>query len=316
VAVGVYAGADGRVAVWGCENSILPDAAGDEFLFPEFFPLFGWNREKGVIEIFDGQEGGCLLFFDQGGSLPTDIVGLNSLSEDPGFQAEVESSFLFLGRTFRGMDSLHKLTLEEAASDSRGRFRAVVAGPEGENHSWSTSDESLWKADLRPSDEILNFRKEKKAGERIWLGARIAVGFVLLLCLGQVALWGLDYWVGQKEDTRQLQAPLVQGVEERANLASRLNDLGESRVSVFERLGDLNLVRPDGIQFLDVKFEEPDIFQVEGRVTNVRILNEFVDRLKTDSRFLVTEAPAPRSRDGRVEFDLSVRVPNQKGERG
>lgn len=316
VAIGVYSDVAGRVAVWGCDRSVLPECGGDEFLLPEFFPLLGWSRKNGTIEYLETVEGGCLLFFETGGVIPSEVIGLQSAPDSPEFRSEVESSFEFLGRKFLGIDSLTKVSIQKVSADSRDRFVAVVLYPDGEERSWSVADDSLWKADLRPTEEIQKFRTDKKSAERIWVGARIAAAFILFLIVGQGLLWGLDYWVDGKESTQRQLAPRVRSVEERADLAARLNDLGESRVSVFERLGDLNLVRPDGIQFLDVTFDEPDTFRVEGRVTNVRVLNEFVERLKSDERFSLTDAPPPRTRDGRVEFELSVRVPNQGGGQG
>tara|TARA_R100000027_G_scaffold61790_1_gene53413 strand:- start:13646 stop:14791 length:1146 start_codon:yes stop_codon:yes gene_type:complete len=315
VATGVYSDDSGRVVIWGCSAAMLPEAGRDEFLFPEFFPLLGWDREPGSVELLEGNEGDCLVFFDEGGSLPNDIVGLPATESESELLAEIEAAFLFLERPFSGVDSFQKAKVEEVTADSSGKFSARV-NVYGIEKRWTRVGESLWRADLRPTAQILQFRKEKKSAERIWKGAQFAAIFLLILILAQGGLWGLQHWVGKKEETRERQAPLVQAVEERANLAARLNDLGESRVSVFERLGDLNLVRPDGIQFLDVEFEEPDMFRIEGRVTNVRVLNDFISRLKEDFRFTVTDAPSPRTRNGRVEFELSVQVPNQKGGRG
>lgn len=315
-ASGHFADPSGRVVIWGCETAVLPTAGSDEFLLPEFFPLLGWEREPGTIEYLESDEGGCLLFFDAGGLLPTDVVGLHANTDDSAANSGIESTFSFLARSFPGWEALTRVSLVEASSDSRGRFQSRVSYADGQIRSWDLSGESLWAADLRPATEIQRFRNEKKSAERIWVGAKVAAVLIVLLCLAQGLLWGFQHWVTRKEATEQSQAPMVRAVEERADLASRLNDLGESRVSVFERLGELNLARPDGIQFLDVNFDEPDIFRIEGRVTNVRVLNEYVDLLKSDGRFSVTAAPPPRSRDGRVEFELSVQVPNQGRQRG
>lgn len=316
LACGHYEDSSGRVAVWGCDRAVLPEAGKGGFLFPEFFALFGWGREEGTVEILESAEGGALLFFDKGGPLPTEIIGLRSDPGEPAFANEVGAAFRFLNRSLPDLDSIPRLSVSEVSSDSRGRFEAVVTLTDGAAKSWTLADESVWGADLRPTDEIKKFRTEKVAAERIWLGTRIAAGFLVFVGLLQIVSWTFGFWVGQKEETRQQQAPLVAGVEERANLASRLKDLGESRLSVFERLGDLNLARPDGIQFLDVRFDEPDVFRIEGRVNNVRVLNEFVSRLRSDARFVVKDAPPPRTRDGRVEFELAVQIPGGMGGQG
>ncbi len=316
VAIGLFSEEGGRVAVWGCEQGVLPEAGSDEFLFPEFFPLLGWVRTRGAVECFEGEEGSCLLFFDEGGTIPTELIGLRNTAGDPEFAGEIESTFRFLGRSPPDLESMTRLSLKRVAADSRGRFEAVVSSTDGEERTWTLSGEPLWGADLRPSEEIKRFRSEKQSAERIWIGAQVAAGLLILAALGQFMLWGVGAWVNAKEDRQNTQAPLVRAVEERADLAARLKDLGESRISVFERLGDLNLARPDGIQFLDVQFDEPDLFRVEGRVANVRILNEYVDRLRTNTRFEVTDSPPPRTRDGRVEFELSIRAPNHGGQAG
>jgi len=348
LARGVFADASGRVVVWGCDRAVLPPSGGDAFVLPEFFPLIGWERERGAVEILESEQGGALLFFDEGGTLPTDVIGLRAKAavessapeeedavppetesgvggENEGSggspeaaldEQEIQAAFRFLGRNVPGLESIPRLRLIRVSVDSRGRFEALVAVDGSADRTWALSDEPLWAADLRPTEESKRYRAQKTAGERIWLGARIAAGFLIVVALAQVLSWIFGYWVDRKESLLSTQAPLVASVEERANLASRLKDLGESRLSVFERLGDLNLARPEGIQFLDVRFDEPDLFRIEGRVANVRVLNEFVGRLRSDPRFVVTEAPPPRTRDGRVEFGLSVRVPGQEGGRG
>ena len=162
---------------------------------------------------------------------------------------------------------------------------------------------------MRPIGEIERFRAEKKSGERIWWSAKAVAGFLVALLLAQGVLWGFASWVEGREARQRALEPEVRAVEERADLAARLGDLGESRISVFERLGEMNLLRPNGIQFLSVEFREPDQFEIEGRTSEVRVLNEYIEKLRGDSRFLIREAPRPRSRDGRIEFVLAVRVP-------
>lgn len=311
IAVGTAVGADGGVAVFGCETAALPEAGSGGFLLPAFLPFFGWEREAGAVELAETEEGVAVLFFDRGGRLPSDLVGFGKREEDgePPWE-EIEGTFAFLGRSWPGEDALPRLRLEAVAADSRGRFSAAVTDGDGRRHAWEAPADTLWKADLRPEDEIRRLRAERTAGERIWKAAGIAAGLLVFLVVAQAVLWGVGAWVDRLEEREAARAPRVSLVQERADLATRLADLGESRISVFQRLGELNLVRPNGIQFLTVEFAEPDLFEIEGRVNEVRVLNEYIEKLEADPRFLVSEAPRPRSRDGRIEFELGVRVPS------
>ncbi len=308
LAVGVVTDGDGRVGVFGCERSALPAASRDQFLLPGFFPFFGWEREPGTVEKIEAGGGGALLFFDRGGKVPSDLVGLAGSGESDD-SAEIAEVLEALGRPDVEDSAIRRLSLDGAGADSRGRFRAVAVDDEGARREWSTGERVLWKADLRPTGEIERFRADKKSGERIWWAARAVAGILIALVLAQGILWGFASWVEGREALREVREPQVAAVEERADLAARLGDLGESRISVFERLGELNLLRPNGIQFLSVEFREPDWFEVEGRTSEVRVLNEYIEKLGNDSRFIISEAPRPRSRDGRIEFVLAVRVP-------
>jgi hypothetical protein len=310
IARGLFFGKDGRVALWGCEQTALPTADGDDYLFPEFYPFFGWERQIGSVEFGITPSGGCLLFFDAGGSVPTEMLGMNCTPEDERFREELRASLLFLGRSVEVMETLHQITLRSVSADSHGKMTAVVERDGEADITWQVEGEGLWQADLRPTSEIQKFRADKRSGERIWLVAKMAAIFLVLLLFGQSSLWGLNFWIEGKEAKETSQSSQVRAIEERADLASRLRDLGESRISVFERLGELNLLRPTGIQFLTVEFEEPDLYKVDGRVTEVRILNQYTEQLRADPRFVIVEALPPRSRDGRVEFEISVRVPS------
>lgn len=312
IATGRIVSSDGAVAVWGCEENSLPEAGSDQFLLPEFFPLLSFSRDAGACEICETANGSFVLIFDQAGSLPTEIIGFSNRTADSSFWDDVEGAFRFLGRRWPGKDGFKRLGIREVSADSRGKFRSVTEIGDEDQFEWSLQGQSLWKADLRASELIQEFISQKKAGERLWLGAKVAAAILLLVFLSQGVLFALNFWVAGKERKESAQGPDVRAVEERANLVSRLGDLGESRVSVFERLGQLNLLRPNGVQFLSVEFEEPDQFTVEGRVTQVGVLNEYMDRLTADPRFLLVELPRPRSRDGRVEFELEVRVPNRE----
>ncbi len=307
VGTGLLSDASGKIGIYGCERSKLPETEDSQFLVPAFFPFLGWDRGAGSVEVVVAGNGCSVLAFEQGGSIPSEVVGFEMAEEEIPWD-EIGETVRYLGIAWPGREGVPVLRLKEAVADSRGRFTARVETEDGAERTWAAGPDVLWKADLRPREELQRLRAERATGERIWKGSLITVAFLGLLLLAQGVLWGLDLWVESREDRVVAQSEAVTRVEERAILAQRLAGLGQSRLSVFEKLGELNLLRPEGVQFVKVEFSEPDRFLVEGRAPRIRIYNSYVERLQGDPRFTIGEMNTPRSRDGRIDFELDVRV--------
>lgn len=308
IGLGLVRDRNGLIGIYGCERATLPETDENHFLLPDFFPFLGWERDPGAVELADGGSGYALMFFEDGGMVPSDLVGFDPDDNGHPPEAEIRDTFAYLGIPWPGLEGIPLYRLTEATVDSRGRFSAQVESPDGSARSWDSDPLWLWKADLRDEGELQRLRADQKMGERVWRTGLLAACALGLLAVFQVLLWGFSFWADAREDAIASRAKEVTLVQERGALAQRLGDLGKSRLSVFQKLGELNLLRPEGVQFVEVEFREPDQFRVEGRVPAVRVFNAYMDRLEGDPRFSIGEGQTPRSRDGRVEFELNVRV--------
>lgn len=308
--------AGGRLAVVGCAREALPDEGEDTFVLPGFLPFLHEPREAGQCVCACEEVGSSLLFYGETGWLPTEVIGVRSRPGDPEFAEEWAQACSVVG--WRGAAAVppEPLVCLTGGVDSRDRGRFTVGGGEGERKSevsWELPAEVLWKADLRPSAELAQLREKRRTDERLWHWVRGAAVLLVVALLAQGFLWTLDLSLRQKREQVSAQADRVSSVEERAGLVQRLRDLGGNRPSLFRSLGELNLLRPEEIQFLEVEFSQPGQFLIEGRTSAIRPLNEFAERLGAADQWELVERPRSRSREGRIEFELRVRLASPEG---
>ena len=306
--------AGGRLAVVGCGIGALPETREDAFVLPGFLPFLDGTREAGQCVCGWEEEGSSLLFYGETGWLPTEVVGLRSRPGDPGFPEEWEQACSMVGWAGPTEAQPELLECREAGVDSRDRVRFTLGAGEGaDGNGWELGADAVWNADLRPAAVVESVRQQRRTDERVWYWMRGAAALLVLALLVQGWLGFLAFSLRQKREEAAAQADRVAAIEERAGLVQRLRDLGGQQPSLFRSLGELNLLRPEQIQFLEVEFSQPGEFLIEGRTSAIRPLNDFAERIGAANEWELVERPRSRSREGRIEFELRVRLTPPQG---
>jgi hypothetical protein len=160
--------------------------------------------------------------------------------------------------------------------------------------------------DVRDKAELAARRRERARNLHLWrafLGCAAAVGLAAVLQLG---LKGGRLWLDSRAALAAAQAPAVQDIETKHNLANHIEELSTRRLMPVRMLEIVNEKRPRTIQFLRVATKGLYVLEIEGQTNATPDVFNYQAALKELPACALVELGQTVDRGGITRFTLTV----------
>ena len=160
--------------------------------------------------------------------------------------------------------------------------------------------------DVRDKAELAARRRDRARNLHLWrtfLGCAAALGLAAVLQLG---LKGGRLWLDHRAALAAAQAPAVQDIETKHNLANHIEELSTRRLMPVRMLEIVNEKRPRTIQFLRVTTKGLYVLEIEGQTNATPDVFNYQAALKELPACALVELSQTVDRGGITRFTLTV----------
>ena len=160
--------------------------------------------------------------------------------------------------------------------------------------------------DVRDKAALAARRRDRARNLHLWrafLGCAAAVGLAAVLQLG---LKGGRLWLDSRAALAAAQAPAVQDIETKHNLANHIEELSTRRLMPVRMLEIVNEKRPRTIQFLRVATKGLYVLEIEGQTNATPDVFNYQAALKELPACALVELGQTVDRGGITRFTLTV----------
>jgi len=285
------------------------------YVFPSF--LCGLTghvfQQKTVRFLWCDQTLSCLLF-EANQKLPSQIHSL-CLGSEPNREVvwsqvgSLSTKYQKQGYVIEDGVVIHKKTMTASA----GAVSAFLQKIRFVDDSHPTELALSWQppalclmADIR--DEA--FKQVQLKSRRIHYYLNYFVGFLVIfmvLCILFEIVYGISYlmlWL--KQNTIKDQTVKVEKVIENQNLMEHIEHVYGHDLDPFDRLQELNRLRPKDLYFTQFNLETLFKAEVKGFGASIDQVNEYAELLKEQPEFTQIQLNDVQTRQGKVQFVLQV----------
>jgi hypothetical protein len=160
--------------------------------------------------------------------------------------------------------------------------------------------------DVRDKAALAARRRDRTRNLHLWrafLGCAAALGLAAVLQLG---LKGGRLWLDSRAALAAAQAPAVQDIETKHNLANHIEELSTRRLMPVRMLEIVNEKRPRTIQFLRVATKGLYVLEIEGQTNATPDVFNYQAALKELPACALVELSQTVDRGGITRFTLTV----------
>jgi hypothetical protein len=160
--------------------------------------------------------------------------------------------------------------------------------------------------DVRDKAALAARRRDRARNLHLWrafLGCAAALGLAAVLQLG---LKGGRLWLDSRAALAAAQAPAVQDIETKHNLANHIEELSTRRLMPVRMLEIVNEKRPRTIQFLRVATKGLYVLEIEGQTNATPDVFNYQAALKELPACALVELSQTVDRGGITRFTLTV----------
>jgi hypothetical protein len=160
--------------------------------------------------------------------------------------------------------------------------------------------------DVRDKIALAARRRDRARNLHLWrafLGCAAALGLAAVLQLG---LKGGRLWLDSRATRAAAQAPAVQGIETRNNLAHHIEELSTHRLMPVRMLEIVNEKRPRTIQFLRAATKGLYVLEIEGQTNATPDVSNYQAALKELPACALVELGQTVDRGGITRFTITV----------
>lgn len=190
-------------------------------------------------------------------------------------------------------------------------FEALAESPaEGHWAPLSTSEASLWNADIRPASYKSVERSARRTTTLISRVIGYAALFACLLLILEALLFAGQLWLGTRGAKVEAQSTAVRRVEDKESLMNKLEQVAQNELRPIAMLEAANQIRlslgSTGIEYDEVVIEGGNRLTIEGKANTINELNAYTEALRKSGNFELSEAPKYITRSGKTTFSATL----------
>jgi hypothetical protein len=272
-----------------------------EAVLPAFAAWLGLAPARPLALLVTGADGLTALGWNGRDAVPA-VVATQALASDAAPE-ECDAARAQLAAQLAGLPPPVEIAAP-AGTDSRAGDDGAVfsSGP----YTSRLATAQLDALDVRDKAELAGRRRDRARNLRLWwifAGCVAALGLAVALELG---LRGGRLWLGARAAQVAAQAPAVQVIETRHNLATRIEELSLRRLMPIRMLEIVNEKRPRTIQFLRAATKGLYVLEIEGQTNATPDVFNYEAALKELPACDHTELGQTTDRGGITRFALTI----------
>lgn len=166
---------------------------------------------------------------------------------------------------------------------------------------------TLESLDIRDKDFLFQRRAELRKAAQFRMAFYALVAILLLLLVGEAALFGGRVLLDRSQTEVAERAPAVQRIQEEDLFANRMEEISENRLVPFAMLEVVNRLRPRSITFSRAEATGNMTLDIVANTANNSDLLRFADALETSDEVAGAEVVNQSVRDGQTTFRMRIR---------
>lgn len=163
----------------------------------------------------------------------------------------------------------------------------------------------LWRADVRDNGLLARQRRNRRAAAFLWRGFAASAAVLILLLVGQFALWGYERILSGRERLIAERAPEVSRLMNMRQRTEDIRKFSSRPLRPFEMLAELNPARPASIYFTRAVAESSTRISIQGEARSQEEVNRYAEALLRVPGVDAVDR-TQTSRRGTVQFTLEV----------
>ncbi len=252
------------------------DWAEAEWVAPRFAALLaGSAPAPATTWILRNDEGLTALYFADASGVPAQVLSAE-LSEEAD-ETEIAAARERLIKAGGGSRTVQEVEHLAVDPGQPGDDALVV------RHGDSTTNLDLDDAqrlDVRDQDALTARRRARVRDTWMWRTLVAAAAILLLSLLGEVTLFGLEWWQQGRRARIAAQTPVVNEIETAQRLASRIEELRTQRLRPFEMIALVDGPRPESIVFIETEATGLYTMKIEAETENQADVNVYINALQ------------------------------------
>ena len=179
---------------------------------------------------------------------------------------------------------------------------------EDPDHITTIASADAWYVDLRDRDFKNERQGQLKQSNRIWTALSVMLFCAILMLCFEVLQWSVRGYLDFQDLTLTQQAPVKDRLEQQQDFLHKMSDIEQSQMRPFAVLAVLNENRPENIHFFSAEAINSTEYEIKAQGLAVTEVNNYVATYAGNPAFADISHKVTSSRNGRVLFDLSLKV--------
>ncbi len=280
---------------------------GAELVLPAFVAALGAKVEPATTVVLQSPEGLTAVHWETPAA-PSKVI---FRAIEPEATAEDRTAVRDeLLRAFDGSKRVIELTASLAPQPARSDREIVFRSGDFESRLPVSVAAAI---DVRDKGDLAALRNARRRDVVLWRVALGCAAALMVLCVGELALFGGAQWQKVRSNQFKTQKPLVDKIENTFQLANRIEELATKRLlpleMVTQLVGEKNERIPPEIQFTRVQADTSrglyTVF-VEGKTSNPTQVNAYENTLKAVPACQSVEAKFSQLSGDKATFTLTV----------
>ena len=175
---------------------------------------------------------------------------------------------------------------------------------------YTLSQETLWRADIRPTAFKTSERSRRRTSNIILQTLGYAAIFAFVLVILEGILFGGKMWLQAKTSRVAEQAPVVRVIEDKQSLLDKLDQVAQNELRPIEILEAANAIRQQlgttGLVYDKVAIEGDNRLIINGEANTINELNAYTDALRDSGAFDLIGNSRPSMRSGKTTFTVTL----------
>lgn len=312
----LYSADSGSILIYAAHRDRLKkhgttDIDAYAWVLPDFASLQGAHFPEATEVTLLSEASITLLQFAEGSEIPSAVAaqpyhGENSSKVIEAIRHELDDSANFPRKLAlrlvdtvvneSGIPTFHHVEDGTNNGDRYGKWSEL-----------STSEKSLWQADVRSSAFKTAERSARRTSALLTKITAWAALFALLLIGFEIILLAGKAWLGTQTDQIAAQKPAVALLEEKQAFMNKVEQVApENELRPIAVLEALNATRPEVIYFTSTETEGENRITIDGIASTINDFNRYTESLNVSGFFELVGDPKQITRSGRTTFTVTL----------